>query len=139
MELEKFKILCADELLLFFLPNFLIDSPLSNMLISNYFGLFNGFYPDIVKYFRDFISNEYLMSKIISMFKYIYQYISKFTIRTIETSYCGLGYDMRYFGDYEDEVEIEIEMSKKVDVISQYLKEIAKKVITNLDFINNKI
>ena len=77
------------------------------------------------------------MSKIVSMFKFIYQYKTKFTIRTIETSYCNLCYDIRYFDDYEDEVEIEI--SKKVEVIYQYLKEIAKKVIANLDFINNKI
>jgi hypothetical protein len=74
------------------------------------------------------------MSKIISMFKYIYQYISKFTIGTIETYYCDLGYNKRYFEDYEDEVEIEI--SKKVKVIYQYLKEIAIIVIANLDFIN---
>jgi hypothetical protein len=44
---------------------------------------------------------------------------------------------MRYFDDYEDEVEIEF--SKKVKVICQFLKEIAKKVVSNLDFINNKI
>jgi hypothetical protein len=135
--MEKFKILCADDLLLFFLPDYRMDTPISSMLIRNQFGLFNGFYPDIVKYFRDFIFNEYLMSKIISMFKYIYQYKKKFTERIFETSYCDLGYDMRYFDDYEDEVEIE--MLKKVKVINQYLKEIAKKVKANLDFINNKI
>jgi hypothetical protein len=44
---------------------------------------------------------------------------------------------MRYFEDYEDEVEIEI--SKKVEVIYQYLKLIAKEVIVNLDLINNKV
>ena len=136
-EQEKFKILCADDLFLFFLPDYHMYTPISSILIRNHFDLFNGFYPDIVKYFRDFISNEYLMSKIISMFKYIYQYKKIFSIRTIETYYCNLRYDLRYFEDYEDEVEIEL--SKKVKVIYQYLKEIAKKVITKLDFINNKI
>jgi hypothetical protein len=135
--MEKFKIFCADDLFLFFLPDYRTDTPFCDMLISNYFDLFNGFYPDIVKYFRDFISNEYLMSKIISMYKYIYQYKKMFSIRTIETYYCNLRYDMRYFDDYEDEVEIEF--SKKVKVICQFLKEIAKKVVSNLDFINNKI
>ena len=67
-ELENLKILSADDLFLFFLPNYFMSKPLQFMLSENYFDLFDKFFVDILKFFSDFIKNDNLISKIANMF-----------------------------------------------------------------------
>jgi hypothetical protein len=128
-DLENFKILSADDLFLFFLPNYFMSTPLQFMLSENYFDLFDGFFEDIVQHFPDFITNDNLISKIANMFIFIFQYVYNFTKTSIAGYYCCLGYDVGYFedcDDVEDDVDKEAEVFKKVKIMNTYLEEIEK-------------
>ena len=106
---------------------------LSHMLTREDYDLFNGFYPEIVKYFEEFISNEHLIEKIRRMFIYIFQYKSKFARSSIRDYYGRLGYDTRFF-ENDDDDKAEIEISKKIDVMAGYLRQIEKKLWENAEF-----
>ena len=49
------------------------------MLSENYFGLFDGFFENIVKHFPDLITSDNLISKIANMFIFIFQYVYNLT------------------------------------------------------------
>jgi hypothetical protein len=103
------------------------------MLSSEYYDSFNEFYPEIVKYFEEFISNEHLIEKIRRMFIYIFQYHSKFARSSIRKYYGSLWYDTRLFEDDDDD-EAEIEISKRINIMAGYLRLIEKKLWENAEF-----
>ena len=129
IELENFKISNANDLLLFFVPNFSMRTPLSYMLFNNYFDLFNNFYPGIVKYFSDFVSNKHFIEKIICMFTYIFQNKRKYPKSSIKEYYCSLGFDVNYFDD-----ESESQILEKVIIIQGYLKKVEQEIWKNSEF-----
>jgi hypothetical protein len=133
-DLKNFKISCSGDLFLFFLPNYFMTTPLQFMLSENYFDLFIDFYQNIEKHFRDFISNENLISKIAHMFVYIFQYVYKFKKTSIETCYCCLGYDIGCFDDDDDETQNKI--FERVKVINGYLRAIEQKLWNNKQFLS---
>jgi hypothetical protein len=136
------------------LPNYIFFTPLNYFLLNDNFDLFNRFYTEITKYFREFINNEHLIDKIRSMFIYIFQNVSKFTEKRACDHYCSLCFNVNNFemmtdnDDYDFDVDSEAkleEFHKKIEVVVGYLKEIQQKVWENneyftLDFIkyNNK-
>jgi hypothetical protein len=131
MELENFKISSANDLFLLFLPNFSMRTPLSYMISNSYVDIFYRLYPEIVKCFSDFVSNQHLIEKIINMFIYIFQYKIKYPNSSIKIYYCGLGYDGNYF---EDDDENESEFLEKANKIKDLLKEVEQIISKNPKF-----
>jgi hypothetical protein len=122
IELENFEISSAHELFLFFLPYYSICTPLSHMLSRGYFDLFEKFYPNIVRYFDEFVNTKYCIEKKTSMIMYIFEYRSRCCRSIIEQHYRSLCYDINYFED--DESGMVEEIHKKVMVIHELMKKV---------------
>jgi hypothetical protein len=133
MELEYFKISSANDLFLLFLPNFSMGTTLSYIISNSYVDIFYRLYPKIVKYFSDFVSNQYLIEKIINMFIYKFQYKTKYPNSSVKNYYCGLGYDGNYFED-DGENENESEFLEKANKFQDLLKEVEQIISKNPKF-----
>ena len=104
------------------------------MLGNDYFDSFDRSFLEIVKYFHDFVKNEDLISKIRSMFMYIFRIIRKFTKKHIFNNYCQLSFDVRHFENEDDDVARIEECLKKIKVLAGYLEIIELKLWENDEF-----
>lgn len=59
------------------------------------------------------------------MFIYTFQYKSKFARSSIRNYYTGLRYETRFFEDDDDDKTV---ISKRIDIMARYLREIEKKL-----------
>ena len=127
-ELERLTISSPVDLLLLFLPDFCMRTPLQSLLTDNDFDVFNNLYPGIVTFFRDFITNQQYIDKIVDMFTFILKYKVKYPKAAIEKYYSSLRYDSNYLSDEESET------LDKIEGVQEYLKLIVEEVWKKKEF-----
>ena len=128
--IDKYEIKNHDDLLLLFLPNVCMATPLHFLLARNLYGIIKKIVNSIEEknIFNKFLEDENQTNKITEMFEYILEEDVSYPLEYISDSYCTLPIVFHY-SDY-DEDELEANRFK----IRHYLIQIIVKILKNEKF-----
>ena len=133
------------DVFLLFLPNFLLDTPLHNLIIHAQYGLFSRLAESVKIYFEEFLNNDGYINKITDMLVFILENVNSYSRSDLDESYCELPFCVADLGisDDLDEEDFNKSLSEpnkiliaNIQMIQIYLSEVRKKVEEKKRFIN---
>ena len=123
-----------EDLFLFFLPDFVMNTPIHFMLENDYYESFNS----IVKKLELLIKTDDFIEKITKMFIYILENVKTYPITALKRNYCYLSYDGNVLSSYDKDDDNDDEKSKEIKKAS-LTRENINKIEGFFEKIANKI